>query len=141
MELIKQWFLSLCAATAITGIFNVFLSNTNFKKTVNVFLTIFVLFYTVIPLSNIQSSDISFNIEDVEQSQLTEENYEQVIATAIKNICDNNNIEVLSVDIESYMDDDCLVVEKILVETDTPDKSKNIEELLKNELGFEVSVN
>lgn len=141
MELIKQWFLSLCAATAITGIFNVFLSNTNFKKTVNVFLTIFVLFYTVIPLSNIQSSDISFNIEDVEQSQLTEENYEQVIATAIKNICDNKNIEVLSVDIESYMDDDCLVVEKILVETDTPDKTKNIEELLKKELGFEVSVN
>lgn len=141
MELIKQWFLSLCAATAITGIFNVFLSNTNFKKTVNVFLTIFVLFYTVIPLSNIQSSDISSNIEDVEQSQLTEENYEQVIVTAIKNICDNKNIEVLSVDIESYMDDDCLVVEKILVETDTPDKSKNIEELLKNELGFEVNVN
>lgn len=141
MELIKQWFLSLCAATAITGIFNVFLSNTNFKKAVNVFLTIFVLFYTVIPLSNIQSSNISFNIEDVEQSQLTEENYEQVIATAIKNICDNNNIEVLSVDIDSYMDDDCLVVEKLLVETDTPDKSKNIEELLKKELGFEVSVN
>ncbi len=141
MELIKQWFLSLCAATAITGIFNVFLSNTNFKKTVNVFLTIFVLFYTIIPLSNIQSSDISFNIEDMEQSQLTEENYEQVIATAIKNICDNNNIEVLSVDIDSYMDDDCLVVEKLLVETDAPDKSKNIEELLKKELGFEVSVN
>lgn len=141
MELIKQWFLSLCAATAITGIFNVFLSNTNFKKAVNVFLTIFVLFYTVIPLSNIQSSKISFNIEDVEQSQLTEEIYEQVIATAIKNICDNNNIEVLSVDIDSYMDDDCLVVEKLLVETDTPDKTKNIEELLKRELGFEVSVN
>jgi hypothetical protein len=28
-----------------------------------------------------------------------------------------------------------------LVETDTPDKTKNIEELLKKELGFEVSVN
>lgn len=141
MELIKQWFLSLCAATAITGIFNVFLSNTNFKKAVNVFLTIFVLFYTAIPLSDIQSNDMNFNFDNIEQSQFTEDNYEQVIVTAIKSICDDNNIEVFSVDIDAYINEDCLVVKKILVETDTPGKSKNIEELLKKELGFEVSVN
>ena len=60
MEPIKQWFLSLCGATAITGIFHVFLSNTNFKKAINVFLSVFVLFYTIFPLSNMEKLKVNF---------------------------------------------------------------------------------
>lgn len=141
MEPIKQWFLSLCGATAITGIFNVFLSNTNFKKAINVFLSIFVLFYTVIPLTNIETKNIDFNFDDLEFNEFSEENYEQVIITTIESICKENNIEVFSVDIDSKVVDDYLVVDKIFIETDSPDRSDEIEKLLKNEFEFEVSVN
>ena len=141
MDAIKQWILSLCGATAITGVFQVFLSNTNFKKVINTFISIFVLFYTIIPLSNIESVNMNFDFENLELNEFSEENYEQVIITAIKSICEDCNVEVISVDIDSYINDDCLVVDKIEVETDTPTKSEKIEAILKNEFGFEVSVN
>ena len=141
MDAIKQWILSLCGATAITGVFQVFLSNTNFKKAINTFLSIFVLFYTIIPLSNIKSFNRNFDFENLELNEFSEENYEQVIITTIKSICEDCNVEVISVDIDSYINDDCLVVDKIEVETDTPTKSEEIEAILKNEFGFEVSVN
>ncbi len=141
MDVIKQWVLSLCGATAITGVFQVFLSNTNFKKAINTFLSVFVLFYTIIPLSNIESINMNFDFENLELNEFSEENYEQVIITTIKSICEDCDVEVISVDIDSYINDDCLVVEKIEVETDTPTKSDEIEAILKNEFGFEVSVN
>lgn len=141
MDAIKQWILSLCGATAITGVFQVFLSNTNFKKVINTFLSIFILFYTIIPLSNIESVNMNFDFENHELNEFSEENYEQVIITTIKSICEDCNVEVISVDIDSYINDDCLVVDKIEVETDTPTKSEEIEAILKNEFGFEVSVN
>ena len=84
---------------------------------------------------------MNFDFENLELNEFSEENYEQVIITAIKSICEDCNVEVISVDIDSYINDDCLVVDKIEVETDTPTKSEEIEAILKNEFGFEVSVN
>lgn len=141
MDAIKQWILSLCGATAITGVFQVFLSNTNFKKVINTFLSVFVLFYTIIPLSNIESVNMDFDFDNPELSEFSEENYEQVIIATIKSVCEENDVEVISIDIDSYINDDYLVIEKIEVETDTPAKSEEIEIILKNEFGFEVSVN
>lgn len=141
MDAIKQWILSLCGATAITGVFQVFLSNTNFKKVINTFLSVFVLFYTIIPLSNIESVNMDFDFDNPELSEFSEENYEQVIIATIKSVCEDNDVEVISIDIDSYINDDYLVIEKIEVETDTPTKSEEIEIILKNEFGFEVSVN
>ena len=141
MDAIKQWILSLCGATAITGVFQVFLSNTNFKKVINTFLSVFVLFYTIIPLSNIESVNMDFDFDNPELSEFSEENYEQVIIATIKSVCEDNDVEVISIDIDSYIKDDYLVIEKIEVETDTPTKSEKIEIILKNEFGFEVSVN
>lgn len=141
MDAIKQWILSLCGATAITGVFQVFLSNTNFKKVINTFLSVFVLFYTIIPLSNIESVNMNFDFDNPELSEFSEENYEQVIIATIKSVCEDNDVEVISIDIDSYINDDYLVIEKIEVETDTPTKSEEIEIIIKNEFGFEVSVN
>ncbi len=141
METIRQWFISLCGATAITGVFHVFLSNTNFKKSINIFLSLFVLFYTVIPLSNIEPIKLDLDFNNVELNEFSEENYEQVIITTIKSVCDDNNVEVFSIDIDSYISEDCLIVEKIEVETDTPAKSEKIKNILKDEFGFEVTVN
>lgn len=140
MEEIRQWFLSLCGATAITGIFHVFLENSSLKKSINIFLSIFVLFYTIIPLSNIEPINVELDLKNVEFSDFSKENYEQIILTTINNVCAENDVEIISVDIDSYIEDENLVVNKIEVETDTPNKSKEIEDILKNEFGFEVNV-
>lgn len=140
MEEIRQWFLSLCGATAITGIFHVFLENSSLKKSINIFLSIFVLFYTIIPLSNIEPINVELDLKNVEFSDFSKENYEQIILTAINNVCAENDVEIISVDIDSYIEDENLVVNKIEVETDTPNKSKEIEDILKNKFGFEVNV-
>ena len=140
MEEIRQWFLSLCGATAITGIFHVFLENSSLKKSINIFLSIFVLFYTIIPLSNIEPINVELDLKNVEFSDFSKENYEQIILTTINNVCAENDVEIISVDIDSYIEDENLVVDKIEVETDTPNKSEEIEDILKNEFGFEVNV-
>lgn len=140
MEEIRQWFLSLCGATAITGIFHVFLENSSLKKSINIFLSIFVLFYTIIPLSNIEPINVELDLKNVEFSDFSKENYEQIILTTINNVCAENDVEIISVDIDSYIEDENLVVNKIEVETDTPNKSEEIEDILKNEFGFEVNV-
>lgn len=141
MESIKQWILSLCGATAITGIFQFFLSNSNLKKSINIFLSVFVLFYTVIPLSNLEPINLELDFENVEQSVFSKENYEEIILATIRNVCEENDVEVISVDIDSYIEKDSLVVNKIEIEIDAPSKSDNIENILKNEFGFEVCVN
>ena len=140
MEEVRQWFLSLCGATAITGIFHVFLENSSLKKTINIFLSIFVLFYTIIPLSNIEPINVDVDLKNLEFSEFSKENYEQIILTTINNVCDENGVEIISVNIDSYIEDEKLVVNKIDVETDTPNKSKIIEDILKNDFGFEVNV-
>ena len=140
MEEIRQWFLSLCGATAITGIFHVFLENSSLKKSINIFLSIFVLFYTIIPLSNIEPINVELDLKNVEFSEFSKENYEQIILTTINNVCDENGVEIISVNIDSYIEDENLVVNKIEVETDTPNKLEEIEDILKNEFGFEVNV-
>lgn len=84
---------------------------------------------------------VNFDFDNIEISEFSEESYEQIILATITSVCEDNDVNLISVDIDSYIDDDCLVVNKIEVETDTPIKSDKIENILKNEFGFEVSVN
>lgn len=140
MDLIRQWILSLCGATAISGLFQVFLSNSNLKKTINIFLSIFILFYTIIPLSNIPMNKLDFEFSNIVFGELTEETYENVIKMTIEEICVQNSVDVISIDIDSYISDDYLYVNNISVTIDKSEKSGLIESQLKEKLGFEVSV-
>ena len=140
MDLIKQWILSLCGATAISGLFQVFLSSSNLKKSINVFLSIFILFYTVIPLSDIKTNNPDFEFGNTEIGELTEEAYENVIKMTVEEVCSQNSVNVISIDIDSYISDNYLYVNDITVSIDKPEKSGLIESQLKEKFGFEVSV-
>ncbi len=67
--------------------------------------------------------------------------YEAVITEAIKNICVENNIDVISVELNTYNEDDYVMIENISVTILDKSKITETESLLKKELGFEVSVN
>ena len=141
MEDIKQFLLSVCGATAISGIFQIFLSNSNLKKSINVFLSIFVLFYTLMPLSNLNFEEFKFEFDRYSTNALNQEAYEEIISTSINNVCVKNSVEVITIDIDSYINDDYLQIDKIIVKISNPEKAQLIENEIKKQLGYEVIVN
>lgn len=140
MESFKQWMLSLCGATVITGILQIFLSNSYLKKSINVFLSVFILFFTLIPLSGMKIDSFEYDFDNMNLSEVTEDGYEQIIVSAIEEICCKNSVDVLSINVDSYISDNYLCVNEILIEINEPEKSNFIEGVLKKELGFEVNV-
>lgn len=144
MSFIKVWILSLCGATVISGLIKIFLSGSSLKKSINVFLSVFVLFYTFVPFANlIDKSNFQFDYEEnsSDSEEFLEEAYYMLIKKSITDICRENSVKVLSFDIDGYIaDDTAFVVRKITIKTDKTEKSEEIKNLLKNKLGFEVEV-
>ena len=51
MDGFKTWILSVCGAMILSSLFKMILSDSSLKKSVNIFFSLFILFYTVVPLS------------------------------------------------------------------------------------------
>lgn len=143
MEDIKNFVLSLCGSTAIVSLCKLVLSNSKLKKTTNVFFSIFVLLYTMLPITkiNLEENKMILNEEIEFDDSYYTSGYEAVITEAIKNICVENNIDVISVELNTYNEDDYVMIENISVTILDKSKITETESLLKKELGFEVSVN
>lgn len=142
MEYFKTWIFSLCGAGIITSIFRILVSNSNVKKTVNIFLSMFVFLYTVIPIENI-ISDFDFRFEnDIDPSSYTdiyEDGYETIIIKSIENVCDKHNVSIVNININSYIDTDgYLVIEKIELELSNDDKNQIVAKELKEQFNYEV---
>lgn len=142
MESFKIWLMSLCGATAVSAVFKLLLADSSLKKVINVFFSIFILFYTVMPMQSFFKESIKIDTENTKVSyeEYYEEGYKAVITQAVTNLCSNMGVKVLSLDIDSYIDDEgYLNVNKIVLKTDSsnPQEVKN---KIKSELGFEVEV-
>lgn len=135
--------LSLCGATAITSLFRILLSNSSLNKVLNVFFTLFVLFYTVMPMQLLFNNN-NFNTDlintTVEYSEFYKEGYEEIIEVSIKNECKKENVNVLSCNINSYIKDNYLYVDSIEISIDNYEKNESIKSILKERLGYEVTV-
>lgn len=142
MESYKIWIMSLCGATAVSAVFKLLLADSSLKKVINVFFSIFILFYTVMPVQSFFKEGVKINAEsnDISYEEYYEEGYEAVITQAVTNLCNNIGVKVLSIDIDSYIDDEgYLNVNKIELQVNS-DKPQEIEKMIKSELGFEVEV-
>lgn len=142
METFKIWIMSLCGATAVSAVFKLLLADSSLKKVVNVFFSIFILFYTVMPVQSFFKESIKLETDnsDISYEEYYEEGYEAVITQAVTNMCGNMGVKVLSLDIDSYIDNEgYLNVNKILLKTDS-DNPEEVKNKIKNELGFEVEV-
>ena len=143
MNFFKIWMLSLCGATAITSLFRILLSNSSLNKVLNVFFTLFVLFYTVMPMQllfNNNNFDTDLINTTVEYSEFYKEGYEEIIEVSIKNECEKENVNVLSCNISSYIKDNYLHVDSIEISIDNYEKNESIKSILKERLGYEVIV-
>lgn len=144
MESFKVWMLSLCGATAITALFRILLANSSIKKVLNIFFTLFVLFYTVMPIESIFVNDYFNNVsinEEAEYNEIYKNGYEQIIKFSIENVCEQFDVEVLSCSIASNMNNDSsLTVESIEIDINDSAKIETIGNELKKQLGYEVIV-
>lgn len=142
MEHFKIWIISLCIAGIISSVFKILVSNSNVKKSVNIFLSLFVFLYTVLPIENI-ISDFKLNIEnDYELSSYDEiykNGYETIIIKSIESICVKNDVTLQNINIDSYIDENhYLVVNRIEIELSNDEKNHIIQDELKEKFNFEV---
>ena len=142
MENFKVWIISLCGAGIISSLFKILVSNSNVKKSVNIFLSMFVFLYTIIPIENVISDLKIETIEDYDDSDYTEiykSGYETIIIKTIENVCASNGVTLLSINIDSYIDENqYLVVNKIELELNTDEKNQIIQKELKEKSDIEV---
>ena len=82
MENFKVWIISLCGAGIISSLFKILVSNSNVKKSVNIFLSMFVFLYTIIPIENVISDlkiDTIENYDDSDYTEIYKSGYETII--------------------------------------------------------------
>lgn len=144
MEYFKIWIISLCGATAISSLFKILLSNSSLNKVLNIFFSVFILFYTVMPIQSVIDSysfDNEFNDEQIEYNEIYKKGYEQIIESSVTNECKKLSVEVLSFQISSYVNDDGhLYIEQLEIDIDNNEKIDEVKTELKTQLGYEVNV-
>lgn len=144
MNNLKLWALSLCGALVVTSIFRILMSNSQLKKSINIFLSMFIFLYSVVPIGKLFSAD-SFNTDFSDKSfsydDYYENTYEQIIIKAIKNVCETNCVTVVSIEINAYVDEnEYYCINEIDLQIDENNKTNEIKNELKNIFGFEVNV-
>lgn len=142
MENFKVWIISLCGAGIISSLFKILVSNSNVKKSVNIFLSMFVFLYTIIPIENVISDlkiDTIENYDDSDYTEIYKSGYETIIIKTIENVCASNGVTILSINIDSYIDENqYLVVNRIELELNTDEKNQIIQKELKEKSDIEV---
>ncbi len=143
MDTFKLWILSVCGASAITSLCRLLVSKSKLKKTTNIFFSLFVLLYMFLPFVN--SDNEFFNNDDIECEISFDFNnrdgYEKLVNESIKSLCKEMGVEVISVDIDSYTDEDGnLLINSLIVNINDKSRIVETENAIKNKLGFEVTV-
>ena len=142
MENFKVWIISHCGAGIISSLFKILVSYSNVKKSVNIFLSMFVFLYTIIPIENVISDlkiDTIENYDDSDYTEIYKSGYETIIIKTIENGCASNGVTILSINIDSYIDENqYLVVNRIELELNTDEKNQIIQKELKEKSDIEV---
>jgi hypothetical protein len=142
MEYFKNWIVSLCGAGIITSVFQIIVSNSKVKKSVNIFLSLFVFLYTIIPIENL-FSNIELKIEnEYETSSYTDiykNGYENILIQSIENICEENDVQIIYINLDSHLDGDgYLVVNNIEIQLNNNDKKEIIKNEINKQFNYEV---
>ncbi len=144
MDMFKSWILSVCGASTITSLCKILLSKSKIRKTSGIFLSVFVLFYMILPNGNYNFHNNFENNEEHEESSFDlnyKDGYEKIVIESVKKICEENNVKIISYDIDSYIDEDgYLFVDYITIDIADNNKIPETESEIENKLGFEVNV-
>lgn len=141
MELIKNYIFSICGAGAVVSAAKIILHNSKLTKTVNIFLSLFLLFYMAAPFGKADTDTFFDDLKKTEESETyPNENYADFIKFTVDKVCAEQNCAVEKTVIHEKEKDGEKVIDFIEIELNDKSKAENISEILKNEYGFEVSV-
>ena len=141
MELVKNYIFSLCGASIVVSVSKMILHNSKLKKTVNIFLSLFLLFYMVSPFGkqNISNDFFTWQKESNFEDYVTD-NYSNFIDLAVEKLCEEENCTANKIKIHEKEKDGEKVIDYIEISLSDPSKAEKIAERLTNEYGFEVNV-
>ena len=102
----------------------------------------FVFLYTIIPIENVISDlkiDTIENYDDSDYTEIYKSGYETIIIKTIENVCASNGVTILSINIDSYIDENqYLVVNRIELDLNRDEKIQIIQKELKEKSDIEV---
>lgn len=141
MELIKNYIFSLCGAGALVSAAKIILHDSKLKKSVNIFLSLFLLFYMVAPFGKANDDALSLKAENREKAETySSENYSAFIEVTVEKVCREENCTAEKILIHEKEKDGEKVIDFIEIKLNDKSKADKISEKLKNEYGFEVKV-
>lgn len=141
MELIKNYIFSLCGACATVSVAKIILHNSKLSKTVNIFLSLFLLFYMIAPFG-CKNADVNFydRVNDKAVENYTSENYNAFVVLAVEKACEEENCTAEKIEVHEKEKDGENVIDFIEIKLNDESKAEIIAEKLKKEYGFEVTV-
>lgn len=141
----KQWLISMTAATVFSGVIYILLLNGKTKKTFSVISGIVLLYVFLSPLQSKQNADFikSFSFSNRDFSQSLEAQYDDTVILAFKNgmkealtkCLNEKNIETDDISVACEKKDNEYAVKKITVyvgQNSSVSKSKIIEIIRQN---------
>ena len=144
MDNMKLWMLSLCGATAITAIFKILLSDSNLKKVINIFFSIFILFYILMPVKYFiknDSQNVDFGNNEISSNEIYVKGYEEIITNSLEIICSKMSVNILNTQIDSYIDEEgFLYINSLEIDIDDNSRIFEIKSAINKQLGYEVIV-
>ena len=100
-----------------------------------------------VPISPTLNIDFKFNssqnenIEDDSYSLYYQDGYEFIVTESIMNICEKHDINVISIEIDSYIDDEYyFTVENLIVDIEEDSRRFETKDIIKKNLNYEVNV-
>lgn len=141
MELVKNYIFSLCGASIVVSVSKIILHNSKLQKTVNIFLSLFLLFYMVAPFGKQNvSTDFFTDQKDISIEDFATDNYSNFIDLAVEKMCEEENCSADKIKIHEKEKDGEIVIDYIEIKLSDPSKAEKIAERLTKEYGFEVNV-
>ena len=87
-------------------------------------------------------NDFEIDLNDgVDYNEVYKSGYEQIVETSIESICKEVSVDILNLNIESNVNEDkYLIIEKIEIDIDDNERAIELENIIKEKLGYEVTV-
>lgn len=141
MELIKNYIFSLCGASIVVSVAKIILHNSKLTKTVNIFLSLFLLFYMIAPFGSKNTSTDFYNyVNERHTENYSSDSHSDFITFAVRKLCEEENCTADKIVIHKREKNGEKVIDYIEVKLNDSSKAEIIAEKLKKEYGFEVNV-
>lgn len=141
MEMIKNYIFSLCGASIIISIAKIILHKSKLSKTVNIFLSLFLLFYMIAPFGKSSDDFTFYEPENIEYTENFSSGYTEIIKLSVQKVCEEENCIAEEITVHEKEKDGESMIDFIEIKLNDGSKAQTVAEKLKNGYGFEVSVN